>query len=79
MLCWWMLTGIRYVLFSAAGWVKLNAVQFLNDKYKQNKLRARGQGHRLMCKIKFEKKKSLLIIASLHEKIDLQLKLIYMW
>lgn len=41
-------------------------------------MRAREQGHYLMCKIKFEKKNSFLIIASLHEKIDLQLKLIYM-
>lgn len=39
---------------------------------------ARGQGHCLMCKIKFEKKNSFLIIASLHEKIDLQLNLSYM-
>jgi hypothetical protein len=60
------------------GWVKLNAVQFLNEKYKQNKVRARGQGHCLMCKITFEKKNSFLITASVHEKIDLQLKLSYM-
>jgi hypothetical protein len=58
---------------------ELNAVQFLNKKHKQNTVRARGQGHCLMCTIKFEKKNSFLIIASLHERIDLQLKLSYMW
>ena len=77
MLCWWMLIGAQYILFRTAGWVKLNAVQFLNEKYKQNKVRARGQWRCLMCKIKLEKN-SFLIIASLHEKIDLQLKLSYM-